>query len=556
MNRTNAQKRQTSSHRVAKRAPHDRWKIMSTLSLAIVITLSFTMVMSVESFGKDNSCDQIGSDNQSCAYRPLSRFAIGGIRIEAPALISQTMWNVSSLPLGAAVSTDSTQDPITYDPRRAFNFQARLGLSIDTRKLYYPLSFAAHYEQDFLSGFFRGGESTADAIELPLSQNPSYNEIRKAYARLTLGPLLTLQGGRMTSHWGLGLLANDGAHGWTPGSAYFGDPRGGDRVNRLQLSTGPWGRQMLILSAAMDQVIEDDILLNDDKATQYIFAVLLGYQKPTQLGAYVVNRTQEIPQSIDGELRQKQTKVTVFDVYAKSRWTLSRDYKLHAQVEGVFINGETSLAPSPEFPENQVRQLALASRIEMKGTKNGAVLDLIYASGDQNFDDGAQNAFRADPNYELGLLLFRHVMSAQTGRSPITASDPNLVGRPNEDLDRFATRGSVTNTLAAFPRAWMRLSSGVEIYGGPLLAWGEVPLADPRNTRFNGGYPINLLGGSGGRYLGTELDAGLRYLLSMGGAQLNLGVEGAAFYPGDAFTGSESKMDPVYGARFMAQARF
>ena len=182
---------------------------------------------------------------------------------------------------------------------------------------------------------------------------------------------------------------------------------------------------------------------------------------------------------------------------------------------------------------------------------------MIYASGDQNFDDGSQNGFKVDPNYELGLLLFRHVIASHTGRAPITASDLNLVGRPNEDLERFPSRGSVTNTIAIFPKAWARLTDGLEVYGGPLVAWGEVPLADPRNTRFNGGYPINLLGGQGGTYLGTELDLGLRFLMDLGGvARFNIGFEGAVFLPGNAFKSSGESMAQMYGGRLMAQTKF
>ncbi len=528
------------------------------LSVGVALCLSLTFVEISQISARDRTCASFSKvEVSSCSYRPLSRLAIKGVRVEVPLLLSQTMWSASSTPLGESVFTDQTSnDQIDYDPRRAFNFQARLGLSVDTRKLYYPFSFSAHYEQDFMSGFFRGGESDAQAIALPLQQNASYNKIRKANARLTLGPFLTIQGGRMTSHWGLGLLANDGAHGWRPESAYFGDPRGGDRVNRLQVATGPWTRQKILLSFALDQVVEDDILLNEDEAKQMIFAAIYGYKKKTQIGAYAVSRTQDIPQVIDGVDRQKQTTVQVYDIYAKTHWPIGERYRLHAELEAVFINGETDLAPSPEFISSDVVQLAIASKWQLKGPMSGGVLDVVYASGDQNFDDGAQNAFRADPNFEMGLLLFRHILTAQSGRAPITASDPNLVGRPNEDLDRFPTRGSVTNTIAVFPRGWVRLGEGFELYGGPLLAWGDVPLADPRNSRFNGGYPVNLLGGQGGRYLGTEVDLGLRYLLYMNGAQLNLGFEGAAFYPGDAFETTGEAMPTVYGGRFMAQARF
>jgi hypothetical protein len=499
----------------------------------------------------------ISESSIGCTFRPISRFALSGVRIEAPALVSQTMWSVSSLSLGDSVLSDGTAGQVNHDPRNAFNFQARLGLNIDTRKKYFPFIFSAHYEQDFISGFFRGGESEADAIALPLEQNPEYNAIRKAYARLTLGPFLTVSAGRMTSHWGLGLLANDGAHGWQPKSAYFGDPRGGDRVNRVLLATGPWTRKKIIFSMAYDKVASDDILLNEDQAEQIILAAIYGYKKTTQIGAYVVQRTQDIPQTIEGINRQKETKVNVYDIYAKTRWRLPNDLKLYAEFEGVVIDGTTTLAPSPEFPKNDVVQLALATKLKLEGSRAGLVLDMIYASGDQNFDDGSQNGFKADPNYELGLLLFRHVIASHTGRAPITASDPNLVGRPSEDLDRFPSRGSVTNTIAVFPRAWARLTDGLEVYGGPLVAWGDVPLADPRNTRFNGGYPINLLGGQGGTYLGTELDLGLRFLMDLGGvARVNIGFEGAVFLPGNAFKSSGESMAQMYGGRLMAHTKF
>ena len=530
--------------------------ILKLLTLVFVI-----MLMGLESnlsYAKATDCVfSIGKSSTRCKHRPVSRFAIKGIRLEVPALLTQSVWTASAIDLGESVYTDQQPGRLSYEPRNAFNAQARLGLNIDTLDKFSALvRFSLHYEQDFISGFFRGGESDVDALALPMSQNPEYNAIRKAYARLMLSPFFIVSAGRMTSHWGLGLLANDGAHGWTPKSAYFGDPRGGDRVNRVMLSSMISSRSRTMLSVAFDQVDSDDILQNDDEAQQVVLAAIYGYGKARSLGAYMVLRDQDSPQIIDGEKRNKKTKVKVFDVYAKDRWKLTQGLKLHAELEAVFIQGTTTLAPSPESPESDVLQFALASKIKLQGRNSGAILDFVYATGDQNFDDGSQNAFKADPNYELGLLMFRHVIASHTGRGPVTASDPNLVGKPNEDLDRFPTRGSVSNTIAVFPKAWYRLYSGLEVYGGPLMAWGEVPLADPRNTRFNGGYPVNLLGGQGGRYLGTELDLGLRFLVNLSKVtQLTLGFEGGYFIPGNAFD-SDQNMDNVYGGRFIAQARF
>ncbi len=524
------------------------------------IVISFAVCAQISApiaYAKSQACVFNVGKQAKCKHRPTSRFALNGIRFEIPALVTQSAWSASALDMGDSVFTDAQAGRLSYEPRNAYNTQLRLGLNIDTLDKFSALiRLSLHYEQDFISGFFRGGESDIDALALPMSQNPEFNAIRKAYARLMLSPFFIVSAGRMTSHWGLGLLANDGAHGWTPKSAYFGDPRGGDRVNRVMLSSMVSTRSSIMLNIAFDKVASDDIMLNDDTAQQFIFAAIYGYKRTRSIGAYMVVRDQDIPQVLEGVERNKKTQVKVFDLYAKDRWKLGKNLKLHAELETVFITGTTTLAPSVEAPKSDVVQFALASKIKLQGKTSGAVLDFVYATGDQNFDDGAQNAFKADPNYELGLLLFRHVIASHTGRAPVTASDPNLVGRPNEDLDRFPSRGSVTNTIAVFPKAWYRLYNGLEVYGGPLMAWGEVPLADPRNSRFNGGYPVNLLGGQGGRYLGTEFDLGLRFLVNLSRVtQVNLGFEGAYFVPGNAFD-ADLKLDSIYGGRFIAQARF
>ncbi|HYD47270.1 MAG TPA: hypothetical protein VEB21_02925, partial [Terriglobales bacterium] len=176
--------------------------------------------------------------------------------------------------------------------------------------------------------------------------------------------------------------------------------------------------------------------------------------------------------------------------------------------------------------------------------------------GDQNFDDDEQNAFRVDPNFEFGLLLFRHVLAAQTGRAPITAGDPELIGRPVPDLDRIPTRGGPTNTIAFFPRGWIRTQDGLEVYGGPLFAFSEVDNADPFNSRLEGGEPHNFLGGNPGPFYGVELDAGLRYRTLLFGTELTMGLEGGVLFPGNAFRQLDgTRMTEVLGVRAMVDYR-
>ncbi|MBM4291103.1 MAG: hypothetical protein FJ138_06355 [Deltaproteobacteria bacterium] len=488
-------------------------------------------------------------------YTPVTRFALQGVRFELPAQVALSALAFDPVPLGDSVPVGT---PVRYAPGAAYDLQARVGANIDTRKALSPLFFQAHYEQDITSGVLAGGEASARGVGLPLSEPRADLTLRQAYGAVSFASVLTLQGGYMTSHWGLGLLANDGAHGWAPGSAYFGDPRGGDRVLRAMAATGPHrvlGRPLLA-SVGVDRVQGDDIMLPGDRAEQALAAVVWGFQQQRQVGAYVVRRHQDIPAS-SSQPRDKRTDVWVGDIYARWYWPLAERLKLELEAEGVWIQGDTTLAPSPEHRVNEVVQAALAARLKLTSPRGGGVVDFVAASGDQNFDDGRQNAFRADPNFEMGLLLFRHVLSAQSARAPITAADPDLVGSPNEDLDRFPTRRSVSNTYAVFPRGWFRLARGVEVYGGPLLAWGEVPVADPRNSRFNGGYPANLLGSRAGeRFLGVEADVGVRGTLVVGGAELMLGAEGGALLPGAGLQGEGGVgAEALYGARLLARLR-
>ena len=157
----------------------------------------------------------------------------------------------------------------------------------------------------------------------------------------------------------------------------------------------------------------------------------------------------------------------------------------------------------------------------------------------------------------MGLIVHRYVLAAQTARTPINASDPDLVAVPPEDLERFPTQGQITNTIAIFPRAWGRPLDGLELYGGPLLAFAERAPAEPFSSRLQGGEPTSALGGSTGRYLGTELDVGVRYRRLIAGSELTLGLEGGYFAPGNAFENeSGDGMGAISAGRAMLQYRF
>lgn len=474
------------------------------------------------------------------AYRPLLRMAPGGVKVSVPVLLGMTLRGTQDLPAdfqGNHFSADASYDT-----------QLRAGVVIDSAQSLGLVRVLLEAEADLYTGVFSGGDTGAlDMIGGP-ERAETFTDLRKAYGRVSIGPFLTLGAGYMTSHWGLGLLANDGSHAWAPGSAAFVDPRRGDRVLRGLVATGPWTNARLLFTLAADRVQGDDVMTEpDDEAYQFIASVIAGYGGPSQIGAYAVHRVQEM--AFD-----KKTEITAVDLYARHGWRLENGVQMKAELETALITGTTTLAPTAEYPEADVLQFALAARVQADAGRVGGVVDFLWVTGDQNFDDGRQNGFKLDPNFEQGLVLHRQLMAAHTARGAVLAGDPELLGYPSEDLERFPSRGSVTNTVSVFPRLWFRPLGGLEVYFGPLLAFSEVPVADPRQTRLKGGTARNAFGGVPGAYLGTELDVGLRYRLMFGKTRLTLGAEGGVFQPGNAFVNAEGGYaDLISGGRLLVR---
>ena len=480
---------------------------------------------------------------EATSYKPLVNYDFKGMHIEAPFSVAGRIEGLNSFPVD--------RDATALETGVAGDVQVRVGLKFNTGKKLAPFSLGVEYEHDVLTGPV-AGKPELDGAGYPNSHHVEH-QLRKAYLRASMGRVLHLQGGLMTSHWGLGLLSNDGAHGWHPGSAHFADPRGGDRVARLMLAAGPVGGTGLVFAFGHDWVLGDDVLLEGDEAHQFVAAVKLGVGHPTNVGFYGVYRIQETEGG-------KKTTVAVLDFHGKTSHKLGSHFKLSLEVEGAIIIGTTELGPTIDFAEHDVLQGAVALRAGLASTRWGVVLDTLFSSGDAAFDDSQQNAFKPDPNYELSLFAYRYVTTGLAARATHTAYDKNISGYPNADLERLATRESATNTIAIFPRAWWRPLRGLEVYGGPLVAFTAVPLADPFHTKTApdaGGIARNSFAQKPGSYLGTELNVGARYQLLISGTELMAGVEGGVFLPGDALEMADgTSMDPVGGGRVVLRYRF
>jgi hypothetical protein len=350
----------------------------------------------------------------------------------------------------------------------------------------------------------------------------------------------------MTSHWGLGLVANDGAHGWEPGSARFTDPRGGDLVLRGFVGTGPLGSAHVTATLAAEKVRDDAILLAGDSAIQAIASLMIGHDQPNQIGWFMVHRHQTMA---DGSMLD----VNVIDAAGKLTFDL-HPATLKLEAEGALVFGNTTLGPSVEHPRSTVRELGGVLRASVAYERWGGVLDLIYASGDGNAHDGKVHGFHANPNFETGLLLFRYVQAAQTGRGYVTASDPQIANQPPAGVERLPSRGGLTDAVVLFPRFWVRPARGLEAYAGVLLGFAPAKNIDVFNTDVAGGSPRNAINGSSGGYYGTELDVGVRYRAHFFGTELTAGAECGLLMQGSALGGDPSP-GPVYGGRLMLSYR-
>jgi hypothetical protein len=302
-----------------------------------------------------------------------------------------------------------------------------------------------------------------------------------------------------------------------------------------------------LVVAGGDYVLGDDVLL-DDRAVQGVAALQLGVTRKIGGGVYVARRHQWTD-----------------DGYTLDAWVIDSAFRaelarlggatLSVEGEGVAVFGTTSLAPTMDHPTQDVMQLGGALRATVAGRALGGVLDLLFATGDRNAYDDTQHGFRPDPNYDLGLLLYRVVLAGQSGRGAGTAGDPMLVGYPAQGVDRIPTRGSATNTFAVFPRAVYRAAKDTVVYGGPLLAFAPVTVVDPFASRIGGSSNRNALGGAPGTMLGVEVDVGVRHQHTIGATRLSLGLEAGALIPGDAFADATGEpMDPVWGGRLLLQA--
>lgn len=363
-------------------------------------------------------------------------------------------------------------------------------------------------------------------------------EPRQAWFDLQL-PWFDLQAGQMGADWGMGLLDDDGEDDdegrWV---ARLGDKRNGDLVDRVMVSVrplrpfthGPLGDAVLSLGG--DHVWQDDLAsaLSGDTAWRVVGSLwwpgdaLAG-------GLYGVHRWQT---DEDGD----ETSLTAISGHMKIDLPL---FLLGAQVrfegETVWIFGETNALRPATSPEGvELLSVGWVTRAETawRCPRIAAALEVGYAAGDADPDDDEWRAFSFDPDFDVGLVLFPDVLRLISLRSAERAADPNRVGIAQAGADWLPTDGAVRNALYLNPGVTWRPGQWT-LTGMAVLAWGSEPFVEPFETFEAGGKPRNHRGEPASRFYGVELAVGADWHFDLGDVAVGeLGIEGAAFYPGPA----------------------
>jgi hypothetical protein len=376
------------------------------------------------------------------------------------------------------------------------------------------------------------------------------------------GDTWVARAGQQASHWGLGLVANAGAQDARAGE--FGDARFGDLVWRAALAGRPLYRlggawRALEPTVALDLVVRDDTasFAEGDRALQGVFALRLNVDPERQVGIYTAFRRQRA--AVPADPGDRTTDALVLDVAGRWLW-VDEATGLAARVgaEVAWITGRTTLGRSDVARSYALRQLGAVLKGSLQRSGWEGALDMGYASGDHNPYDAHAQAFRFDPDHQVGLLLFREVLGWQTARTYARITDPDLAAVPPEGAALYPTRGAVFNAAYAFPRVRRGIREWLDVYGGPLLAVSTSALADPFNTRLAGGTPRNALDGRPGRYLGTELDVGVQARTQpAAGMMAAATLEAGYFLPGSAFVDARGeRMANVAAARVRLSMEF
>jgi hypothetical protein len=414
------------------------------------------------------------------------------------------------------------------------------------------------------------GQTTqfVDAARDPLNELNWYDvHPRELYVEFR-SPIGVFRVGQQTSHWGQGLLANNGDT-----ASFFGDTLRGALNERLLFLTTPMGQGTpLFVAVAGDVVFEDntaDIFGNSpelptgDLAAQAVAAV--GWREDwAEIGLYGVYRHQQRELQSGVTAYDEDLDVGVVDVAGKLRGRIpGTDGYAYAEGEAALIFGRTNYArgtvanlaePTAEVPDERVTSFGASATlgfVHMRSNEKERWGDIVtelewgYASGDADPIDGVQSRFTFDTNHNVGLVLFEQVLGWKTARSATNAQDTRLVARAAPGVQFLPSNGGVFGATYLNPRILMRPVRQVDVKLGFLWAQAAADVVDPYQVGALGNYANYDGGDPTARDLGVEIDSGVDVRVPvLETVSLELGFEGGVLFPGHAFDDAQGRDYP------------
>ena len=448
----------------------------------------------------------------------------------------------------AALPPDLVANPDGVNLGQDFVLSQRLRPGVELR----TGSFVLRTQADVLSGQLVG-----DAWDIPGTEDERHREhvgvldaddtftMRRASVQGRLGPV-QVEAGLVLSHWGLGLLANDGEHD----PIGFGTSDFGDRVLRLRLTTAPFGKgdnkKPIYISLAGDRVVEDELALmsREQEAWQGIASVLYADKQGRKLGVYGVYRNQ-----LEGD-NVRKTEAGVADVYGELPVAIGED-RLIVAFEAVGISGFTSRGNTyNHFDGVKVRSAALVgqARYELGGEEGplAGTLRAGWLSGDGDPEDGVSHDFTADRDFDVGMVMFDELGGAIDAGAYSQLTDSQYSYLPPDGADLVVNEGAVRRAAYVQPVVEVKPKPWLGLKAGAVFAWQTGPIMQPFETFQNGGVPANHLAETtSGHSLGTELD----WAVSLGDTEATVGsltarpqllLQGGHLLASDSYGGSST----------------
>jgi len=457
-------------------------------------------------------------------------------------------------------------------PLRSFGTTPGTSTLGQTQRLYHWMRFTPRLtyrdkltvigQLDVPRGLIAGQETRhVDSAERPLDdRQPLQIDPRWLYLEY-MSPIGLFRVGQQPSHWGMGILADDGDH-----PTLFGDYYGGSIVERIAYATKPAGKSSpFTVAIAGDLVFKDATadLTDKDRAFQGVLAAFYGDEHDNTIGFYGVYRHQQREaESLPGITFDETLKVWVFDSAGKFNAKIPGvQGHVFGEYEIAYLLGDTSyvrtLTQAANNEREDIRALGAALRlgaVTTTGSGNdrygdfAATLEWGWAQGDADPNDGVNHRFRFDPNHNVGLILFDEVLNWKTARAASIAEDNGLLARPAAGSDLLPSNGSVFGATYLYPTVVVRPVRQLDLKLGAVIAQTTADFVDPVRVATGGEY-VNYDGGDAKSHdLGVELDGGFEYRLPLDyDMTLQLGAQGGVFFPGNAFAdGSGQKIDNQY----------